>query len=341
MVYDSFTFFNELDLLEIRLNVLKDVVDKFVIVEAGETHTGKPKPFYFEENRDRFAAFEDKIIYVKIEKFPSICNTSWARENWQRNRIDEGLRGRAKDDDLILISDLDEIPEPSLVAKDVPERGVTVYDQRYYAFYLNYDNVRQLYWYGTRRVKYRDFLHAFDGINVIENEILPKGVNEGTTASKIRCRRLPHSRGGEKIFRHGGWHFTCLGGAEMVVRKMKAVVPHHNFNPEDPALTKEYVSALVLRGLGPALKMNCFAVPLDERFPRYIVNNRDRYSHLIFNATPEYLRRVRCARFFRTIQGLIKGFAEKACPSSVHNQLHLLKMRLLNGKSLSATSMSL
>ena len=56
MTYDCFSFFNELDLLEIRLNVLKDAVDKFVLVEAGETHSGKPKPLYFKENEARFAA---------------------------------------------------------------------------------------------------------------------------------------------------------------------------------------------------------------------------------------------------------------------------------------------
>lgn len=329
MIYDCFPFFNELDVLEIRLNVLKDVVDKFVLVEAGETHTGKPKPFYFEENKARFAAFADRIIHVKIEKFPAICTTSWARENWQRNRIDEGLKGRAKDDDLILISDLDEIPDPALVAKDVPERGVTVYDQRYYAFYLNYDDVRQQYWYGTRRVKYRDFLHAFDGVSVIENEILPSAVNEGTTASKIRCRRLPRSRGGEKIVHHGGWHFTCLGGAVAVVRKMKSVVPHHDFDPEDPKLTEAAVARLIAEGRGPALKMNCFGVPLDDRFPQYILDHREKYAHLIFEVTPEYLRRVRLSRFLRTLQGLVKSVAERSCPPALHNWLHLLKMRLL------------
>lgn len=329
MVYDCFTFFNELDLLEIRLNVLKDVVDKFVLVEAGETHTGKPKPFYFEENKSRFAEFADRIIHVKIEKFPAVCGTSWARENWQRNRIDEGLKVCAKDDDLILISDVDEIPNPELVAKDVPASGVTIYNQRYYAFYLNYDDVRQQYWYGTRRVRYRDFLHAYDGVKVLENEILPSIVNEGTTASKIRCRHLPRSRGGEKVMQHGGWHFTCLGGAKAVVRKMQSVVPHHDFNPDDQSLTEERVAKLILKGQGPALKMNCFAVPFDCRFPRYVLEHREKFSHLIFEVTPEYLRRVRASRFLRTVQGWFKSVAERNCPPMVHNWLHLMKMRLL------------
>lgn len=325
MIYDCFPFFNELDLLEIRMNVLKDVVDKFVLVEAGETHTGKPKPFYFEENKSRFADFADRIIYVKIEKFPAICTTSWARENWQRNRIDEGLKGCATDEDLILISDLDEIPDPEKVATDVPERGVTVYDQRYYAFYLNYDNVRQQYWYGTRRVKYRDFLHAFDGVRVLENEILPREVNEGTTASKIRCRRLPRARGGEKIVRHGGWHFTCLGGAEMVAKKIVSFA-HEEYNPGVVDLEK--VKKIIQSGKGVFWKMNCFGVPLDNRFPQYLLGHREKYEHLVFAVTPAYLRRVRFARFFRSLHGWCLYFAERGCPPKVHNWLHLLKLRL-------------
>ena len=108
MIYDCFGFFNELDLMEIRLNVLKDVVEKFVLVEAGETHSRKTKPLYFKENAARFAEFRDRIVYVGIERFPDVCVTDWARENYQRNAIADGLKG-AKDDD-VLVSDLDEIP---------------------------------------------------------------------------------------------------------------------------------------------------------------------------------------------------------------------------------------
>ena len=110
MTYDCFPFFNELDLLEIRLNVLKDVVDRFVLVEAGETHTGKTKPFCFAANRDRFAAFADRIVYRRIEKFPA-GHGAWWNENYQRNEISKVLSEiGVRDEDDILISDLDEIP---------------------------------------------------------------------------------------------------------------------------------------------------------------------------------------------------------------------------------------
>lgn len=328
MIYDCFSFFNELDLLEIRLNILKDVVDKFVLVEAGETHTGKPKPFYFEEDRGRFSEFLDRIEYVKIDRFPDCCKTAWARENWQRNAIAKGLVG-CSDDDSILISDLDEIPNPEKVRGLVGKPGVMAFRQNYYSFYLNYRSVRDFRWCGTRMLSYRDFLHCFDDVDVYDNEILVRDVNDGTTASKIRCRRLPRGRGGEHVISNGGWHFTCLGGAEAVLAKMRAVVPHHDFNPDNPNLTVERVAELIERGRGPALKMNCFAAPIDDSFPKYIRENQAKYAHLIFNITPEYMKRVRWARFGRTLQGRLIQLAEAACPPALHNWLHLIKMRIL------------
>lgn len=332
MIYDCFTFFNELDLLEIRLNVLKDVVDRFVLVEAGETHTGKPKPFLFEANRERFAEFASRIKYIKIEKFPACCKTPWWRENLQRNAIAEGL-SEALDDDIILISDLDEIPRPDKIRQFATRPGVKVFDQCYYSFYLNYRNVRQQYWYGTRMVSYRDFKHAFDGVSVAVDEFLPLAVNVGTTASKLRCRKLPRARGGHVIIRGGGWHFTCLGGAKAVVEKMRAVAPHHDFDSDDPALTETYVAGLLARGVGPGLKMNCFAVLMDDGFPVYLRENLARYGHLLFPVSDEYLRLVRWACLFRTIQGKLIQFAEWGLMATgIHRFLHRVRMRVLSWK---------
>ena len=329
VIYDCFSFFNELDLLEIRLNVLKDVVDRFVLVEAGETHTGKPKPFYFEENRGRFAAFADRIVYRKIDRFPA-GHGAWWNENYQRNVISEVLaEAGAKDDDDILISDLDEIPNPDAVRRWQGTPGVKVFRQTFYSFYLNYRNVRETNLYTTKMLSYRDSKSIYDGVKVYENEFLPGDINEGTTLTKIRRRWLPRSRGGEIRVRDGGWHFTCLGGAAAMVRKMRAVAPHHDFNPDDPSLTEESMAALIAQGRGPAHKMHCFGEPIGETFPQYIRENQERYAHRIFKITPEYLKRVRWARLGRTLQGRVIGFAEWLCPPALHNWLHLVKMRLL------------
>ena len=333
MIYDCFSFFNELDLLEIRLNVLKDVVDRFVLVEAGETHTGKPKPFYFEENRDRFAAFADRIVYRKLERFPA-GHGAWWNENYQRNEISKALiECGACDDDDILISDLDEIPNPEAVARWKGTPGVKTFHQKYYSFYLNYLNVRNFNLYTTKMLPYRDAVSVYDGVEVFDNEFMPCDINQGTTLTKIRRRRLPKSKGGERLVQNGGWHFTCLGGAEAMVRKMQAVAPHGDFNPDDPSLTAERMAALIATGRGPALKMNCFAVPIDETFPKYLRENLSRYSHLVFKVTPEYSRRVRVARFFRTLQGRFIQFAEWVCPLAFHNWLHHVRLRVRGTKT--------
>src|SRR5271156_187621 len=115
MIYDCFTFFNELELLELRLNELAGVVVKFVLVEATKTFSNKPKPLHFQENRARFAAFENKIIHVVVEDAPDTSD-AWVIERFQRNAIERGLRG-CKPDDWVLVSDLDEIPRATVVDK--------------------------------------------------------------------------------------------------------------------------------------------------------------------------------------------------------------------------------
>ena len=89
-IYDCFTFFNELDILDIRLQELYDTVDHFVLVEANQSHSGKPKEYIFENNKDRFEKYLDKIIHIKIDDFPD-TKDSWVREKFQRYCINRGL----------------------------------------------------------------------------------------------------------------------------------------------------------------------------------------------------------------------------------------------------------
>lgn len=327
MVYDCFTFFNELDLLEIRLNVLNDVVDRFVLVEAGQTHTGKPKRFLFEENKMRYSHFADKITYVRIESFPP-GHDAWWNENYQRNAIMQGLKS-AKDEDVIMVSDLDEIPRPELVARFSKMSGVWSFNMVSYGFYLNFQDYRTFNMCGTKMLSFKDLKNGYDGERVIYNEFLPPELNVGTTVTKVRRSPFPKSRGGERKLRNAGWHFTCLGGAESLVTKMRAVAPHHGFNPDDPALTVESVSKLLSKGQGPALKMNCFGVDIGSSFPRYIQEHKDLYRHLIFPITPEYSRAVFLPRVFRWCQGRAIQFAQLLIPISVHNWLHKLRVRYL------------
>ena len=153
MIYDCFSFFNELDLLEIRLNTLDKVVDKFVLVEAPWTHTGHKKPLYFEENKQRFAPFLNKIIHIVASDPPTSPTATerenaWIRENWQRNQIARGLTD-AKPEDVLIIADLDEIPKPKTIAtSNAPNGTILNLIIRCYGFFLNYHNVAYPNWTG-------------------------------------------------------------------------------------------------------------------------------------------------------------------------------------------------
>lgn len=113
-VYDCFTFFNELELLKVRLEELNDHVDYFVLVEAVETHRGDPKPLYFQENRHLFEKYLPRIIHIIVTERLSPNQEDpvkgfWNREHLQREYIAKGLKN-CEHLDIILISDLDEIP---------------------------------------------------------------------------------------------------------------------------------------------------------------------------------------------------------------------------------------
>ena len=324
MTYDCFTFFNELDLLEIRLNVLKDVVDKFVLVESVKTFTGRDKDLVFEKNKDRFAVFADRIIHVVVRDYPPY-ESPWIYETIQRNHIADGLVD-ARPDDVVMVSDVDEIPSPEAVRKYAPTPGIKGFNQTYYAFYLNYLNVRQRRWIGTKMLSYADFCHVFDDVQVVYDEYLPRAYNEMTTASKIRMRSLPVRLGGCTIIRNGGWHFTSLGGVAAVIEKLKSYSHQEHANEAwrtDPATVERYIR----EGKSPGLKMNCFAVPLDDRFPDYLRVHKEDFLPLIFPLSEDYLRKTHISRLLHTFQGVMIQFAEWVLISTgIHRRLHMIRV---------------
>src|SRR4051794_27673843 len=175
LIYDCFMFFNELDVLEIRLNVLAEVVDRFVLVEARQTHQRGGKPLHYADNRDRFASFADRIEHVVVDEFPEEATGTWGCENWQRNAIRRGIRD-AKIGDTILISDVDEIPRPEFVAAADQRRGVTVSRQLLCSYFLNCvhlqeDGTVKAMWGGT--VAYRHDARAESPQRYRELTVLP------------------------------------------------------------------------------------------------------------------------------------------------------------------------
>jgi len=313
MTYDCFTFFNELDLLEIRLNVLKDVVDKFVIAEATQTHTGKAKSLIFKENKARFSAFEDRIVYIVVDDFPvpsdehAIRQSSWMRENFQRNAIVRGLTN-AKPEDTILISDIDEIPSPAAVlqAKSLP--GVTRFEMRFYNFFLNFRNYSVPNWpIGTQACSYATFTDETTYKGFAPDQFVLAEVNQGPTLTKLRMATATTT------LRDAGWHFSYCGGVQAIISKLEAFA-HTECNTKK-ATDPEAIKAALLAGrdsVGRGYRF--FSEPLDDAFPTYIRENQSRYKELIMPCDADYLRRTKWARMLTLLRGSIYRSMVKCIP---------------------------
>ncbi len=205
MVVDAFTFYNELDLLELRLNELDPVVDRFVIVESNRTHKGTLKPLYFAENRARFAAFEEKIVHIVCpladdgDGLPAIRR----REMTQRNAILQGIRDCA-DDDIVLISDCDEIPRSHLipmVARGVADGMVLAFIQKLYYFNFNTFASKRP-WPGTRMCRIAD-------ARALSPHIIRNSMGQFDAHYPI-----------DRHVMDGGWHYSYFGGTQAIQRKM-------------------------------------------------------------------------------------------------------------------------
>jgi beta-1,4-mannosyl-glycoprotein beta-1,4-N-acetylglucosaminyltransferase len=197
MIIDCFPFFNELDILEIRLNELYDAVDYFVLVEASKTQASNDKPFYFEENKGRFDKFLDKIVHVKVTEYP-IFDHIWGMENYQRNKIIDGLKliPNISKSDIVLISDLDEIPSKESIQKikdSTLQCGSLMFDFR--AYFLNYKSKRD--WIGT--------VYAKAGLF---NKFSPQDFRR-------KKDFLPLLEDGKL----NGWHLSWMGGIRKIWEK--------------------------------------------------------------------------------------------------------------------------
>lgn len=228
-VIDCFTFFNELDLLEFRLKLLSDVVDKFVICESNITHSGKPKPYYYHENKERFSAWKDKIIHVPIEQSPDSfefkkgvthydpTNGPFMLEYQHRDGFQYAY-DYIDDDDIVLVGDLDEFPDPYTInaAKESSQ-----------VFYNNNDGIALS----------MEFHYYYMNCRVQGHETMWQGTVV-TVGSKFKSNRPQYFRDNRNLFPRlkSGWHFSYLGGPENIKRKIQSIA-HVEFDV--PEITSE------------------------------------------------------------------------------------------------------
>jgi beta-1,4-mannosyl-glycoprotein beta-1,4-N-acetylglucosaminyltransferase len=219
MIIDCFTFFNELDILEGRLEYLYDTVDYFVIVEADITHSGAAKPMKYAENIRRYHKYSNKILYMPVSIDPCQYNLDyrpatfeptapqWSVENLQRNHIAKAL-ALFPDDAVVSISDADEIPSKSAIeqAKNILGGKTEAYCLEQEVFYYNFRQMTITGWIPGALVTNR---HA--------KRVTPQGVRNAAMWGQ-----LPR-------ISYGGWHLSCWGSPEDISYKIVNFA-HQEFN---------------------------------------------------------------------------------------------------------------
>ena len=229
-------YFNEDLILEIRLNELYNRVDKFVIVESNYTHSGKFKEYNFDFSK--FDKFKDKIIYIKVNEKPKdyleidenltlgekkgkqIIN-ALCLDNFQRNQIIKGLN-EANDEDLILVSDLDEIPNLESLNLNKYKSKITVFKQAFFHYRLNL-YLKDFDWHGTKCCTKKMFKSPQWLRNIKSKKY--NFLRIDTFFSEKKYQNI-------NIIENGGWHFTNIGNEESIVYKLKHYA-HHADTPED------------------------------------------------------------------------------------------------------------
>ncbi len=278
MILDCIPFFNELDILKLRMQIMAPYVDFFVIEEASVTFSGEPKRMIFAENRQLFAEFEDKIRYVAVEDSPMEGVTTHERDKYQKNQLIRAMAD-CNPEDIIIFGDVDEIPNPESLMRvlDGFESGKIYHlAQRMFYCFLNmeevsgnllsitgeFPNVERKRWLGTKICSFADIPEK--GI-VYLREISP---------TDVRSVRVSE----------GGWHFGYMGGngernvAKRIGEKVRAAA-HAEYN------SKRYLDEAVDRLLcGEDIfdrDAKFVRVEIDGSFPAYLREHREEYDFLI------------------------------------------------------------
>ncbi len=232
-IYDCFMYYDEDLLLDLRLNFLDKFVKKFVISEATYTHNGNKKKLKF--NINEYKKFKDKIIYLVVDKQPEnilelvegekkdkrgekLILNGMARDYFQRESLNEGLK-ETDDEDLILISDLDEIPNLEKLNFSDINNNILLFEQKmfYYKLNLFYANYK---WIGTKGTKKKNFISPQWLRNI-----------KGKKYSKWRLDTFFSKKKYSNLLfvKDGGWHFTCLKSPEELERKLLNFAHHYEF----------------------------------------------------------------------------------------------------------------
>ena len=232
-VYDCFMYFDEDLLVDLRFNILNNYVSKFVITEATYTHNGTKKKLKFDINN--FKRFKNKIEYIVVDNEPpnilkinnndspekkgqKLILNGYARDNYQRNRLADGIK-KAEENDIIIVSDLDEIPNLKNINFHNVSNKIIQFKQKMFYYKLNLF-YPEFDWFGSKACK-KKYLISPQWLRNIKSK----------RYSKFRLDLLFNKKKYSDIFYvlDGGWHFTCIRNAEELEYKLLNFAHHYEY----------------------------------------------------------------------------------------------------------------
>lgn len=309
MVYDCIPFFNELDILDLRLHILNPLVDKFIIEESTVTFSGAPKELCFEKNKKHFEEFLPKIEYIVVDNSP-VEATTHERDNFQKNALERGLIN-VSEKDVIILSDVDEIPNPRVLKEIIdhfdPEKIYHLAQRMFYC-YLNMEEVSgkllsitgefpgvdRRMWLGTK---------IFSKKSIPEDGIIRLREASVTSPAAVRVA-------------DGGWHFGYMGSSKesdvskRVGDKVVAAA-HQEYNNQDTLAEAKDRLLLGQDMFGRDARFE--RVEIDESYPEYLLEHLEEYRYLVMPPIghgKQFATRVsmKTKRFFRKAVRRIRRF---------------------------------
>ena len=278
LIFDCFTYNGEDDLLWLRLETLKNVIDKFVICEATRTFTGKEKNLRFDISK--FSKFSSKIEYIIVDDLNSNPSSPWDNENHQRNALAKFLLNEKsnllKNDDWIILSDVDEIPRPDCIKKFNPNLYKSgLFEQRNYFYALNNqaqsDEDNDEWWRKVRITTIKQFKDWFGTM---------QRLRDFRSTGPLRGFKRQWNRLKTQNLSDAGWHFSYLMTPDQIVEKL-AAFSHQEVNTPEIAnieyIRKCMTDKRVFFGNG-----KCKIVPLDNSFPAPLTSNPTRFNSFIW-----------------------------------------------------------
>ena len=267
-IFDCFSYWDEDLLLDLRLNILNNYVDYFVIIEGNKTWQNNPKKLRFKIKN--FKKFKDKIIYIPVEDMPD-GDDPYVRENYQRNCISRGIKD-AHETDLIIISDLDEIPNPEQLSSFKIKDRYAVFKQKHFYYKINLQSEANPFWSGSR-ICVKKYLKSPQWLRDLKFKKRPFW-----RIDKLRLNN---------IIENGGWHFCNLKTPENLLYKYKNLC-----ETNDPYHFKEKINQkyLNVNEIKNRIDSREDLIGRDDRFkkikitddyPKYILENINRLEEWI------------------------------------------------------------